>query len=155
VGLFLCIYFVWNILKNLKVICAHGIAVMSKSLSDSWHDFVITEFQRKVRKSCFVDGFGAEKPVKIWVRFTLRHYTDERNGFLSTGLEVVSSSLMQVAVQIVGDAPPCKPFASLARTTEAVVHLGSASTRALALETAPALGTVLEMASPAVEKCIR
>lgn len=62
---------------------------------------------------------------------------------------------MQVAIQAVGDAPPCKPLAFLARTTEAVVHLGSASTRALALETAPALGTVSEMASPAMAKCIR
>lgn len=29
-------------LKSLKVICGHGIAAFSKSLSESWHDFVIT-----------------------------------------------------------------------------------------------------------------
>lgn len=62
---------------------------------------------------------------------------------------------MQAAVQIVAEAPPWKPFAFLARTMEAAVHLGSASTRVLARETAPALGTVLEMASPAMAKCIR
>lgn len=49
----------------------------------------------------------------------------------------------------------CKPFTFLARTTEAVVPLGSANTQALALETVPALGTALEMASPAVVKFIR
>lgn len=58
-------------------------------------------------------------------------------------------------MQIVDDALPCKPFTLFARIMEAVVPLGSASTRVLALETAPALGTVLEMASPAMAKCIR
>lgn len=64
-------------------------------------------------------------------------------------------------------APTCKqqfrcwrsssqqPFAFPARTMEAAAPLGSASTQALALGTAPAPGTALEMASPAVAKCIR
>lgn len=86
------------------------------------------------------------------MRFIVRHWTDGRNGFLSAWLDC---SPMQVGIQVVGGAPPWKPFALLARTMEAVVRLGSASIRALALETAPAFGTALEMASPAVEKYFR
>lgn len=110
--------------------------------------------QSKVQKSCFMGGFGAEKALEDLGEVYFKAL-DGRNDFLSTGLDVVSSSCMQMAVQIVGDAPPCKTFAFLVRTTEAVVPLGSASTQAPALETAPALGTVSEMASPAAAKCIR
>lgn len=102
--------------------------------------------------SCFMGGFCAEKSLRIWVRFIVRHWTDGRNGFLSAGLDC---SPMQVAIQVVDCAPPWKPFALLARTMEAVVHLGSASTQALALGTAPAFRTALEMASAAVEKYFR
>lgn len=52
-------------------------------------------------------------------------------------------------------SPSKQPFAFPARTMEAAAPLGSASTRALALGTAPAPGTALGMASPAGAKCIR
>lgn len=52
-------------------------------------------------------------------------------------------------------SPSQQLFAFPARTMEAAAPLGSASTQALALGTAPAPGTALGMASPAVAKCIR